>query len=89
MSASPPARGLRSICLLAPEHIDLQFRVNGGAWHDRNISDVEAVAFTDFSPALGGAGAGAGAGLLNQAINLDLSELHDGANEIELEASGT
>ena len=56
-------------------------------WHDRNISDGEAVAFTDFSPALGGAGAGAG--LLNQAINLDLSTLHDGANEIELEASGT
>jgi hypothetical protein len=70
-----------------PQHIDLQFRVNGGAWHDRNITDVEAVAFTDFSPTLGGAGAGAG--LLNQAIDLDLNELHDGDNEIELQASDT
>ena len=70
-----------------PTHLDLRFRVNGGAFHDRNITDVEAVAFTDFSPELGGAGAGAG--LLNQAIDLDLSELHDGGNRIELQAAGT
>ena len=42
----------------------LRFRWNGGAWHDRFITDVEANAFMDFNPSLGGAGAGAG--LLNQ-----------------------
>ena len=34
-------------------------------------------------------GAGASAGFLNQAIDLDLSELHEGDNRIELQASGT
>jgi hypothetical protein len=33
--------------------------------------------------------AGASAGLLNQAIDLELSELHDGHNRIELQAAGT
>jgi hypothetical protein len=70
-----------------PTHLDLRFRVNGGAWHDRFITDVEANAFTDFSPALGGAGAGAG--LLNQVVDLDLGELRDGDNLVELEAAGT
>ena len=70
-----------------PTHLDLRFRVNGGAWHDRFITDVEANAFIDFSPALGGAGAGAG--LLNQAIDLDLAALRGGDNLIELQAAGT
>jgi hypothetical protein len=70
-----------------PTHLGLRFRVNGGAWHDRFITDAEANAFTDFSPALGGAGAGAG--LLNQAIDLDVAELRAGDNAIELLAAGT
>ena len=70
-----------------PTHLVLRVRVNGGAWHDRNITALEAGAFTDFSPDLGGAGAGAG--LLNQAIDLDLTELRDGDNQIELQAAGT
>ena len=70
-----------------PTHLELRFRVNGGAWHDRFITDAEANAFTDFSPDLGGAGAGAG--LLNQAIDLDAAELRAGNNSIELLAAGT
>ncbi len=70
-----------------PTHLNLRFRVNGGAWHDRFITAVEANAFTDFSPTLGGAGAGAG--LLNQAIDLDIAELRAGDNLIELQAAGT
>ena len=70
-----------------PTKLVLRMRVNGGTWHERAINDVEAHAFMDFSPALGGAGASAG--LLNQAITLDLNELHDGDNRIELQASGT
>ena len=70
-----------------PTHLELRFRVNGGAWHDRFITAVEANAFTDFSPDLGGAGAGAG--LLNQAIDLDLAELRAGDNLVELLAAGT
>ena len=56
-----------------PTHMNLRHRENGGAWHDRFITDVEANAFMDFNPSLGGAGASAG--LLNQAIDLDLAEL--------------
>ncbi|HTQ02457.1 MAG TPA: hypothetical protein VMI54_01330 [Polyangiaceae bacterium] len=70
-----------------PTYIDLRFRVNGGAWHDRYVSDAEANAFIDFSPDLGGAGAGAG--LLNQAIDLDVAELVAGDNLIELQAANT
>jgi len=70
-----------------PQHIELRFRVNGGAWHDRFIDDGEANAFMDFNPDLGGAGAGAG--LLNQAIAVDLAELRAGDNLIELLADGT
>ena len=70
-----------------PTHLELRFRVNGGAWHDRFITDSEANAFIDFSPDLGGAGAGAG--LLNQAIDLDAAELRAGDNAIELLAAGT
>ena len=70
-----------------PTHLDLRFRINGGAWHDRFITDVEANAFMDFFPALGGAGASAG--LLNQAIDVDLNELRDGDNLVELQSAGT
>ncbi|HEY4187518.1 MAG TPA: hypothetical protein VGP07_20745 [Polyangia bacterium] len=70
-----------------PTQLDLRFRVNGGAWHDRFITTVEANAFIDFSPDLGGAGAGAG--LLNQAIDVDPAELQDGDNLVELQADGT
>jgi len=70
-----------------PTHLELRFRVNGGAWHDRFVSAIEANAFMDFFPALGGAGAGAG--LLNQAIDLTLAEVRDGDNLIELQAAGT
>jgi hypothetical protein len=67
--------------------LDLRFRWNGGAWHDRNVTPVEASAFMDYFPAIGGAGAGAG--LLNQVIAVDLGELHDGDDRLELEAAGT
>jgi len=70
-----------------PTHMVLRFRWNGGAWHDRAVTDVEANAFMDFNPALGGAGASAG--LLNQTIDVDLADLHDGDNLLELESSGT
>ncbi|HYQ04236.1 MAG TPA: hypothetical protein VER96_36440 [Polyangiaceae bacterium] len=70
-----------------PTHIVLRVRVNGGEWHDRPVSDAEVNAFTDYFPELGGAGASAG--LLNQAIDLDLSELRDGDNRLELQVAGT
>ena len=70
-----------------PTHLDLRHRENGGAWHDRFVTDVEANAFMDFNPSLGGAGASAG--LLNEAIDLDLAGLHDGDNLIELQGAGT
>lgn len=70
-----------------PTHIALHFRVNGGEWHVRHVSEVEANAFTDFSPDLDGAGAGAG--FLNQAIDLPLEELTTGDNRIELLAANT
>jgi hypothetical protein len=49
--------------------------------------DAEANAFTDYFPELGGAGASAG--LLNQAIELPLSELEAGDNRIELRSAHT
>jgi hypothetical protein len=70
-----------------PEYLALRYRVNGGEWHERNLSDSEANAFTDFSPDLGGAGFGAG--LLNQAIDLDLAELVAGDNTVELMMANT
>jgi hypothetical protein len=70
-----------------PTAIDLQYRLNGGAFHDRFITAVEATAFTDFNPSLGGAGAGAG--FLNQVIDLDVTELKSGDNLLELQTSGT
>lgn len=70
-----------------PQFISLLYRLNGGEWHERPISDAEANAFRDFSPDLGGAGFGAG--LLNQTIELDLSELRAGDNRIELRSAHT
>jgi hypothetical protein len=70
-----------------PQFLSLLYRVNGGVWHERPIDDDEANAFTDYFPDLGGAGASAG--LLNQAIELDLSELQAGDNRIELRSAHT
>jgi hypothetical protein len=70
-----------------PTAISLRYRLNGGNWHTRPISAVEANAFTDFSPELGGAGHGAG--LLNQVIELDPAELREGSNSLELNSVGT
>jgi hypothetical protein len=70
-----------------PTHMNLRHRENGGAWHDRFVTDVEANAFMDFNPSLGGAGASAG--LLNQVIDLDFAELKDGDNTVELLGAGT
>jgi hypothetical protein len=70
-----------------PTHMVLRLRWNGGTWHDRAVTDVEANAFTDFNPSLGGAGASAG--LLNQVIDVDLADLKDGDNVLELQSAGT
>jgi hypothetical protein len=70
-----------------PTAIALRYRLNEGGWHERYIDAIEANAFTDFSPDLGGAGHRAG--LLNQIIEIDLAELRDGDNRIELQGKGT
>ena len=67
--------------------IVLRLRFNGGTWRLRPLTDIEANAFMDFNPDLGGAGAGAG--LLNQLIDLDVADLRDGDNLLELETDGT
>ena len=72
---------------MPPTAMNLRYRLNGGAWHDRFVTAEEANAFTDFSPEIGGAGHGAG--LLNQIIELDLAELHAGDNQLELHGAGT
>jgi hypothetical protein len=72
---------------MPPTAIALRYRLNGGAWHDRSITEIEANAFMDFWPDLGGAGHGAG--LLNQLIDLDLDELREGDNQLELQTRGT
>lgn len=70
-----------------PTALVLRMRWNGGVWRERPVSDVEANAFMDFNPSLGGAGASAG--LLNQLIDVDLADLRDGDNRLELQSSGT
>jgi hypothetical protein len=70
-----------------PTAINLQYRLNGGPFHDRFITATEANAFTDFNPDLGGAGHGAG--FLNQVVDLDLAELKSGDNVLELRTAGT
>jgi len=67
--------------------IVLRMRWNGGSWRQRPVSDVEANAFMDFNPDLGGAGAGAG--LLNQIIDVELGDLRNGDNLLELQSDGT
>jgi hypothetical protein len=63
-----------------PTHFNLRYRLNGGAWHDRHVTDVEANAFQSFS----GDDGAVGAGLLNQIIDLDVAELREGPNTLEL-----
>ena len=70
-----------------PQFMSLLYRVNGAAWHERPVNDAEANAFTDYFPEIGGAGASSG--LLNQAIELDWSELRAGDNRIELRSAHT
>jgi hypothetical protein len=70
-----------------PTQMVLRFRWNKGPWHDRPVTDVEANAFMDFNPSLGGAGAGSG--LLNQIIDVDLADLREGDNLLELQSAGT
>jgi len=70
-----------------PTALVLRMRWNGGPWRDRAVTSVEANAFIDFNPSLGGAGASAG--LLNQFIDVSLADLRDGDNVLELQSSGT
>ena len=58
----------------------MRFRLNGGAWHDRYVNDIEANAFQSFSGDVGAVGAG----LLNQIIDVDVAELREGDNTLEL-----
>ena len=44
-----------------PTYFNLRFRLNGGAWHDRHVNDVEANAFQSFSGDSGAAGPGCSA----------------------------
>jgi hypothetical protein len=64
----------------APTALNLRYRVNGGAFHDRFVTESEANAF---------GGEQGGAGLLNQLIELDPSELLEGTNVVEFQGSGT
>jgi hypothetical protein len=70
-----------------PTQMALRLRWNGGVWRERAVTAVEANAFMDFNPSLGGAGASAG--LLNQNIDVDLGDLRDGDNLLELQSAGT
>ena len=67
-----------------PDAMGLRYRLNGGAWHERYVSEVEVNAFAgDFDT-----GGGPGAGLLNQLIELDVAELVDGDNTFEVTSLG-
>jgi hypothetical protein len=68
----------------APSAMGLRYRLNGGAWHERFVSDVEVNAFAgDFE-----SGGGPGAGLLNQLVDVEVSELIQGDNLLELTSLG-
>jgi hypothetical protein len=68
----------------APSAMGLRYRLNGGPWHERFVSEVEVNAFAgDFDT-----GGGPGAGLLNQLVEVELSELVDGDNTLELTSLG-
>jgi hypothetical protein len=64
----------------APTALNLRYRVNGGPFYDRFVTESEANAF---------GGDQEGAGLLNQSIELDPSELVEGTNVVEFQGSGT
>lgn len=63
-----------------PTALGLRYRLNGGAWHERYVTEEEANAF---------GGEQQGAGLLNQVITLDATELVEGTNVLELTSLGT
>jgi hypothetical protein len=63
-----------------PTALGLRYRLNGGAWHDRYVTEIEANAF---------GGEQQGAGLLNQVITLEPSEVVDGTNVLEVGSVGT
>jgi hypothetical protein len=64
----------------APTTFNLRYRLNGGTWHDRFVNEHEVKAFAGTD--------GPGAGLLNQMIELDVTELRDGDNALELALAG-
>jgi hypothetical protein len=66
-----------------PTAFRLRYRVNGNDWHERAVTEVEERAFE------GTPDEGPGAGLLNQMIDLDLTELQEGENVIEMTTAGT
>ncbi len=63
-----------------PTALNLRYRLNGGPFHDRFVTESEVNAF---------GGEQGGAGLLNQLTELDPSELVSGTNVLELSGSGT
>jgi hypothetical protein len=63
-----------------PTALAIRYRLNGGAAHDRFISQSEANAF---------GGEQQGAGLLNQMVEIDAAELVSGTNVLELTGVGT
>ena len=63
-----------------PTFFNLRYRLNGGAWHDRFVNDIEANAFQTSRATA----ARLGAGLLSQIIELDVAELREGDNTLEL-----
>jgi hypothetical protein len=69
-----------------PTALNVRYRLNGGIWHDRFVTEIEANAFASFYP---DTVPQLGAGLLNQAIEIDLAELREGDNTLELQASGS
>jgi cytochrome c peroxidase len=66
-----------------PTALNLRYRLNDGAWHDRFVTDDEVNAFA------GDQDEGPGAGLLNQVIDLDLTELQAGDNALTLTLDGS
>ena len=63
---------------MPPTSYGVRYRLNGGAWHDRPVTEVEANATrSDW-----------GAGNLNQVVDVDPRELRDGTNTLEVTAIG-
>jgi hypothetical protein len=63
-----------------PTALGLRYRLNGGTWHERFVTEDEANAF---------GGEQEGAGLLNQIITLEPAEIVDGTNVLEVGSIGT